>query len=166
MKTLSILTTVLLAGFLSGCRAPMRTDLAPPADEHAALLAVLAHMVAGADVSAQSICFVELGQSDIEQLRRDCGVRYQIFPIEMSEEHAFKRSGPGASEDVPEWGIRLKGTEKEGVRIQATVTRAHRDEAEATGSYQGRLWGSGWRFRLRYAEGTWRVVSSECIAAI
>ncbi len=144
----------------------MRSQTARQADEHAVLLAVLAHMVTKADDSVETICFVNLSPSDVDRLRRDCGVRYQIFPMEMSEEYTIKRSSPDGREDVSEWRISLNGTQKEGVHIEAEVTKIHDGEAIAIGSYQGRLFGSGWRFRLQYSKGVWSVVSGECTVAV
>jgi hypothetical protein len=159
VKTLLI---ILCAAVLaSACRAPESGQAVHQPEGHEAVMALLADMVTKADDTGALIRFVDLSPSDVQQLRKRCGGRYQVFPIEMAEEYGDSPSNEGA----PDRGLRLKGTQKDGVHIRTEVTRIRRSGADAVGSYQGRLCGSGWRFTLYRSEGVWRVTSSECTVA-
>ena len=159
MKTL--LTILCVAVLTSGCRAPAGGRAVRQPDDREAVMALLADMVIKADDSGTLVRFVELSPAEAEQLRKRCGERYQVFSIEMAEEYRDRPADEGAAG----WGIRLKGTQQDGVHIHAQITRIHQSRADAVGSYQGRLCGSGWQFKLRRSDGVWRVVSSRCTVA-
>jgi len=161
MKKFTIIMVLCLPLLICACRAPVRGQMGV-LDTNAVMFAVLADMVTNASDSKDLIRFVDLHPPEVELLRKRCEGRYQIFPFEMAE-FVEKKTLFTEWEGIPETSIRLKSTHQEGVLLDVEVTRIQGGRAEAEGSYSG---SAGFRYRLRYTRGWWKILSCENFWAV
>jgi hypothetical protein len=137
----------LIAVLLCACRAPMSRHADDSARKDVEMV-VLADLVANADKDASLVRFVDLTPTDLERLRATCGSRFEIFGMDKAD-----RSG----------GIlHLKNSSREGVHLEAEITKIYERDAEVWGSYV-HLGGffSSFTYKLHCGDGRWTIVSCE-----
>lgn len=147
--SVSVLLVVLLS---SGCGA---LSSQVNHDSDTMLMPVLEHMVKNADKAGKVLRIVDLRSPQIEQLRQRCGAKYQIVSVYDSGQ-------------IQQDGVKNGSQEK--VHIRTEILRVNGIWAEASGAYIHKLsdgFGSfaSFRYKLRYKNGEWHIVSFEFIAA-
>ncbi len=165
MKICNLAIFAFLTCFLvfSACRTVPGVQAGRNFDREAVSMAVLAYMVTNADTSNKLVRFVEVQEPVIQQLRNRCGNRYIIEPVSV----AVRKSGAledGAVQQSE--GIYLRNSSKEGVLLHIELTGVGSTQAEAIGTYQGRLSGAGFRYKLKRTPQGWAIMSVESIASI
>jgi hypothetical protein len=68
-----------------GCHVPLHDQITASSDRTAIALPVIVHMVVHADEDAALVRFVDLHSPDLEQVRKLCGPRFRILPIDEAE---------------------------------------------------------------------------------
>jgi hypothetical protein len=164
MRAIEFLTIAILAValLLTSCKGP---DIAKSGgrdiDHTEVLLTVLSDMVTNADQAGKMVRFVDIPEESVGALRVHCGNRYIIFPITSAERRTYNN---GTISDA-EQGIYLKNSHKEGVILRVEDARIMSQEAEAVGTFSGRLNGASFRYTLTRTNSGWRIVSVQNIIA-
>lgn len=134
------------------CRTEPGSASSSEEDQRDISLAVLAQMITG---NAETIFFVNIPMDSISLLKQRCDNHYNIVSITMADVTYTNKP-------VNETIVRLKGT-NEGSILGVKIIKIHRHYAEAFGTFVPG--GVMVRYRLRYRDGAWHVVSVENVFA-
>jgi len=146
VRSFAFCSLAILAVLFCACRAPVSRHSDDSAQKEIEIV-VLAHLVVNADRSASLVRFVDLTPTDLERLRATCGSRFEIVSVDKAD-----RSG----------GIlHLKDSSREGVHLEAGITKIHGRDAEASGSYLHVGSFASFTYKLHYDDDGWKIVSCE-----
>jgi hypothetical protein len=146
MKSFTLSLFAVFGVLFCACRAPVSRQTGNLARKEIQMV-VLAHLVTNADQNASFVRFIDLTPTDLDKLRTTCGSQFEILSADKAD-----RNGRI---------LRLKDSSREGVHLEAVVTRIRGCDAEASGSYLHLDGFASFIYKLHCGDDGWKIVSCE-----